>query len=452
MIKKTLKRIKRAPVRAIAVLLFAAIISMVICVLQESNDMEVLNYEETWKSVPITVTVTDLSGANNGKLLIDPWVLDLFIGDEPVKFYDLSGLENPNDFIAVGEYIDATEPIKLSLTEYVKDVQIQMRMPIKTINGVNYTSASATTQLYGITSINSDKQLLPENGCQITWYEGYDESIFAGEELLCIIPEEMAEHYDNDGMADLYFSNKSNEPIIITREDGTMVAEFPTKEHNCSFKVVGTYTSGDKKSIYCPYLIFEQITDKLEIRRMIYSLSATLVDNTRLDEFREVISYCFREPSPDAEKVEWFVSVRNGDINGYMENYYPYALDINDENLLDLSAVLEDSIKFNRIVTLIVVVLSAAAGFLVGFLMIRNRKRDIMLMRTVGESNFGVYFGFALEQMICIILGVALGGAYYEWKPINNLALFTIVYFVGLTLALCIFLNKKLIKNIKEDE
>ncbi|MBO5967865.1 MAG: hypothetical protein J6S14_05130 [Clostridia bacterium] len=452
MILKNIKRIKRAPVSAIAVLLFAAIISVIICTLQASNEAELRNYEETWKTVPITVTVTDLSGTNNGKLIIDPWVLDLFIGDKPVKFYDLSVLEDPNDYFAASKLRRETEPIKLSLTEYVKDVQIQMRMPINTINGTNFTSAGSTPQLYGITTINSDKQLLPENGCQITWYEGYDESIFAGEDMLCIIPEEMAERYDNGGVVDLYFSNTSENPIFVTLPNGEQIAQFPKKEYNCSLKIVGTYTVGDGKSIYCPYTIFENITSKLEMRRMIYSLGATLADNSRLDEFREVISFCFREPSPDAEKVDWFASIWNEDINGFYEKYYPYALDINDENLFDITAILEDSIKFNRTVTLIVVVLSVISGFLVGFLMIRRRKRDILLMRMVGESNARVYVGFALEQMIFIILGIAIGGAYYKWNPINNLAIFAVAYFIALSLALVIFMSKKLINNVKEDE
>ena len=136
----------------------------------------------------------------------------------------------------------------------------------------------------------------------------------------------------------------------------------------------------------------------------------------------------------------------------YKNDFYRYAIDINDENLAELTAILKDSIKFNSTVTLIVVVLSAVAGLLVGFLMIRRRKREIMLMRMVGESNARVYVGFVLEQMICIILGVIVGGAYYMWKPMDNLSLFVLTYFVGLSIALVIFMSKKLIKNIKEDE
>ena len=197
MIKKTLKNLKRAPVRAVVVLLFAAVISMIICSLQESNEAELQNYEEMWQTVPVTVTVTDLSGKNDGKLMINPWVLDLFTGDNLVKFYDIATWEKYN---SVSEVYQNEAPVELPLAEYLKDVQVMMKHYIATINGTNYTSAAGTTMLYGITSLPCDKQLLPENGCQITWYEGYDESIFAGEDMLCIIPEEMAERYDNGGV------------------------------------------------------------------------------------------------------------------------------------------------------------------------------------------------------------------------------------------------------------
>ncbi len=448
MIKKTLKTLKRAPVRAIAVLLFAAVISMIVCTLHASNEAELQNYEEVWQSVPITVTVTDPSGKNGGDLLISPWVLSLFTDDIPVKFYDDS---------AEKKYSDPVE--ELSLAEYLKDVQSMMYTPISTINGTNYTSASGTTMLYGITSLSCDKQLFPENGCEITWYEGYDESIFAGEELLCIVPEGMVERYDNGGEADLYFSGRSNIPLIHRDEngefllvDGELVIEFPKVEYNCSLKIVGTYTAGDEKSIYCPYPIIDQVYDELRKNKIIRVLSATLSDNSRLDEFREKMSYCFLEPSPNAKKTAWGVSVDYGTLPYITEKTYSYALDIDDNNLFDLAAILEDSIKFNRTVTVFVVILSVISGFLVGFLMIRRRKRDILLMRMVGESNARVYVGFVIEQMICIILGIVIGGAYYKWNPINNLAIFAVTYFIALTLALAIFMSKKLIKNVKEDE
>ena len=46
----------------------------------------------------------------------------------------------------------------------------------------------------------------------------------------------------------------------------------------------------------------------------------------------------------------------------------------------------------------------------------------------------------------------SFGGAYNMWNPIDKLLTFAIVYFVGLTLAMLIFLSKKLLTTIKEDE
>ena len=456
MIKKTLKSLKRAPVRAVAVLLFAAVISMIICALHASNEAELRNYEEVWQSVPITVTVTDPKGVNDGDLLIDSWVLDLFERDEPVKFYDASAEKKYNSSF---QLYQSEIPVELSLAEYVKDIQVFATQTIKTINGTNYTGASGTTMLYGITSLPCDKQLLPEYGCEITWFDGYDESIFSGNEQLCIVPDGMIENYDNNGNVELYFKGQSQKPVVrvdengeIVWENGHIVIDMPKTEYNCTLKIVGTYTEGDGKSIYCPYSIVKQVYDGLEEIIIVRSLSATLKDNRRLDEFREKMSYCFLEPDPNAKRTSWGAIVDNGLVMRYEERYYPYALDIDDNNLFDLSAILEDSIKFNRTVTVFVVILSVVSGFLIGFLMIRRRKREILLMRMVGESNARVYAGFALEQMICIILGIAVGGAYYNWNPINNLAIFAVAYFVALSLALVIFMSKKLIKNIKEDE
>lgn len=445
MLIKTMQRFKRAPISAIAVLMFSVILSIVICALHASNEAELQHYEETYQAVPITVTVTHLAQTDFTKKPIQHWVFYLFTEEESVEFYDLYALEDPNDSIAVVEFIRKTEPIELSLAEYVKDVQVNMHRMISTVNDKKFKNP----QLNGITSLFCDKQLLPEYGCAITWIDGYDESIFNGNEPVCIIPKGMAEQYDNgSGEAVLEFTGKVRNRVQIDGKYQTVVEEV---SYQCTLKIVGTYTAGDEKSIYCPIPIIEQVYSAFEEKPSIWSLSATLADNNRLEEFREKMSLCFLEDAPGIEITPWGYFASYG-ISGFYNEYYPFALDIDDENLFDLAAILEDSIKFNRTVTVFVVILSVVAGFLVGFLMIRCRKREIMLMRTVGESNMRVYWGFILEQMTGIILGIAIGGAYYLWEPINNILLFALVYFLALSLALIIFMNKKLLTNIKEDE
>ena len=437
MIKRTLKNLKRAPVRAVAVLLFAAVITMIICALQASNEAELRNYEELYQSIPITMTVTGSTGQDLDQVVTSSWASDLFTGEQPVEIL----CEDYNEKF-----------IEVSLAEYVKDVKVSMSHNISTINGIKYTSASGTSFLIGMNSVSCDKRLLPEYGCEIKWYEGYDESIFEGDELVCLVPEKMAKprYYDNGkGEAVLFFKTKT-EPTF-TYVNGEVVSEKRDTEYQCTLKIVGTYSAGDMISIYCPLPLIEQVCSGLEKNPRVLSISATLADNRRLEEFREKASMFFMEPSPDAEETPWGLTMLNRSVR-YGYTYYSHALDIDEVNLDNISYILENSIKLNRTVTIFVVILSVVAGFLIGFLMVRRRKRDIMLMRMVGESNARVYFGFALEQMICILLGIAIGGAYYKWNPINNLAIFAVAYFIALTLALAIFMSKKLIKNIKEDE
>ena len=96
--------------------------------------------------------------------------------------------------------------------------------------------------------------------------------------------------------------------------------------------------------------------------------------------------------------------------------------------------------------------LSAGAGFFVGFLMIRQRKREIALMRTLGTRNGAVYLGFALEQILCVVVGAALGGAPFGWHPVERLLIFIGIYFIGLTAALLVFLHQNLLSTLKEGE
>lgn len=446
MIKKVFNRFKRAPVSAVAILLFAAIVTMIICALQASNEAELRNYEEAYQSIPVNITVRGLPHEDRYYPISD-WVVDLFIGEEPLKIVDVSAATSSKEAF---ELQRKTEPTEISLAEYVKDVQMKLSHFITEVNGNSYTNASGTCFLIGLTSLSCDKQLLPEYGCEIKWYDGYDESIFDGDELVCLIPEDMAKprYYNNGkGEANLYFFSRVMQSI-----NGGPVEEKSRHEYNCTLKIVGTYTAGDEKSIYCPLPVVNQVYDAMERTKLVDSFSATLADNSRLDEFREKAKFFFAEDVLEYSEIPCGIFVKYGSTLGSYMQYYRNAIDIADENLFDLAAILEDSIKFNRSVTLIVVALSAVSGFLVGFLMIRRRKREILLMRMVGESNARIYFGFALEQMICIVLGIAVGGAYYMWNPINNLVIFAVAYFVALSLALAIFMSKKLIKNVKEDE
>ena len=392
MILHTFRRLRRTPFPALGVLLLAAILSVALCGLQKANDAELEKYNETYHTIPVEFSVTNLSATSSSFLNIPEFLADVF---------------TPGG----------------GLAPYVSDLQMVCIHPISDEN--------SNRTLFGITSFALSKELWTENGTEILWNEGYSESVFSGSESVCLVPDTM--------------------PVLTDEQTGKPYVELhfvyngrePATEYSCRLWVAGTYTDGGRKSIYCPYTIAEQVYGRLDEPMNVQAIRATLRSNDDLEELRAESRRWFATPNPLGEHTPW---------GEYGYQYYPYALDIDDDLLQRASASLQNSITVNRVCSFLILCLSSAAGFLIGFLLVRSRKKEIALMRTMGTPNRSIYFGFAFEQMLCVLVGVALGGAFNRWNPADRLGILVGIYFVGLSVALLIFLGKNLLTTIKEDE
>lgn len=391
MIRHTLRRLRRSPLPALGVLLFAVILSAVLCSVQKANEREYEKYQETYHAIPVYFSVTNLSGTNAANLSIPQEFSDVFTKSGGLKRY-VSDLQLVCTHKATGKY------------EF-------------------YT-------LRGITSTVLSPELWAENGRYITWKEGYSESVFGGDAMVCIVPEIMEVPTDEE-TGEAYLELEFEKPKAV-----------PAVTYSCKLLVVGTYNDGGDQ-IYCPYTVCEQVYTELKESLEVQSIRATLANNDDLEELRVASKRWFAEPNPLGEKTPWGVM-------GYP--YFPYALSIDDEMLRQAAETLENSMITNQVCTVVILCLSAAAGFLIGYLMIRSRKREIALMRTLGTSNFRIYFSFALEQVLCFGLGIAIGGTINSWEPRDRLGILAAIYFVGLTISLLVMLRKNLLATIKEDE
>lgn len=401
------RQLRKTPLYTWAVAILALIVSLVLCALHASNEAELENYEKTRLDVPITVSVTNLKGDQTTGLDLDGWVVNILAGD-----------------------------YSFALADYLKDIRIEFCIVNNPDNtSVKINGVEADRALQGLMSVSCASELLPVTDSCITWYPGYDESIFAGEEFVCIVPEGYTLDADpNTEAQELTFHFSRTE---YTRDSMGFVIDSRYYEYECMFTVVGTYVSSlDADAIYCPFRAANTVATKLAMTPRLDSAGGTLKNNGDLEEFRTVASKFFVEPG----------------VNATAEGAKKYGLKIDTSALKKAEVLLNNSITINRISTLLVFLLSAGAGFFVGFLMIRSRKREIILMRTLGKSNIGIYWGFTLEQMGYVLLGTIVGGAVYLWQPTDRLALFVAIYFIGLTAALLLFLNSKLITNMKEDE
>lgn len=386
-------QISRKPLVAVAVLLFTAIIALVLCGLYSGNDSAKAQYNEIYYKIDVRCTVTNLAGNQSDELNIPAGVIALFTG--------------------------SMDSVPSDLTDLVEDVQIKGSTEI-IWNGEPYILA-------GITSVEVDSNLWQENGCTIFWKENDDERAFGSNKTICIIPQDLA-----DKMQDAGFS-ADNFPLRIGA-----AYQYET-DYEGTLTVAGTYEGKNDSTIYCPWETYVSILRSMGRYETADSLYATLRNNQDLPLLRETAAQYFAEPDPNAVGLEM------------LDEYY-LALDINDSQLSHAKSNLDNSMAVNRIAALLVFVLSAAAGAFVGFLMIRSRKRDIALMRTMGTPNSRIYFSFVVEQMVSVVSGTLVGGSKFMWNPVSCLVLFVCIYFTGLSAALLIMLRKNLLSTIKEDE
>lgn len=394
MLKRILKRNLRQPLKNLVVLLFAAVLTVTLCWLHRAAEEEQKSLEAAYASVPVFFKVTDLDGSKvsttNG---IEGWVYDLF----------------------------TERGMKPNLAPYVRD--IHMRVPYsKGMWQYSYV------ELAGITSTYVAEELTEDWGGEIHWNEGFDESCLRELEYVVIVPELLKEH----------------KAITMNFSDSYMYGDAPKQViFDMEFQVAGYYIDPGNTTFYCSISAVEDIYAKMHATKPIQRLGAILNDNYQLDRLRETSANWFAEPNPMGELTEW---------GKYDFDYYLYALEINDAMLKSLETSMKNSLRMNQMAAAIVFVLSAGAGFLVGFLVVRSRKREIVLMRTMGVSQLGIYLELALEQLVCIIAGILLGGGYVRWQPVGQLCLFGGIYLVGLTAAMLAFLRINLLSVMKEDE
>lgn len=268
--------------------------------------------------------------------------------------------------------------------------------------------------LVGLTSLSAETRLLPENKCTVTWLEGYDETIFSRGGRLCLLPRSM---WMGEGETEL--------EITFDLRGG--------EETTVAFTVAGVYDAPSQDRVYCSWEAYRGVAEETGDWVHAEFLRMVLSDNDQLEEFRAAARELFPAPDPSAA---------DGDL---------LALDVNDDYLTQTTKTLERSLRTNEITAGIVLVLSACVGFLSGFLLIHSRKQEIFLQRVLGTPLRRIALGFLAEQMSMAVLGVALGGAWFRWVPLSQLALFVLIFGLGLLSALAVFLHNGLMTAMKED-
>lgn len=143
--------------------------------------------------------------------------------------------------------------------------------------------------------------------------------------------------------------------------------------------VTGYYTGVDSGTVYVSWQYAVEIMDNLHSTLFASSISATVADNTKLDELRELLGRHFNEVrafgGTGGEPRGSFL-VGDGTVKSSGYGNYLYAVTIHDENLRDTLGDLDRSIALLKRLLPILTLMEMAAAAVAAYFFLYVRKRE----------------------------------------------------------------------------
>lgn len=351
-----IKQLRLRRVLCAAAILAGVVFSFTLNLLRYSRLQMRDRIQEVYDNLEVRCAVTNLTGTQSDYLDLPEWVIRLF----------LTGATGPNK-----------EPEEVNFSSYIRDVQIRTRLSAESPHG--------SVTLCGITDPASEAALSASSGSQIVWREGFDASVFQGDDNLCLVPADMEEE----------------DEIFLRISRGGVQTD--TEVIEVELQVAGTYTGGGT-SIYGPWQYVAALYEDAYGYLRADSISAVIRDNRKIDEFWELCDY-FVAPTKDGAPVEWTASP--------VYRYYPYALSIYDDTLKETVLRLERNQHILAAVSWLLIALSFTVGAVYSFLNLQKRKMELKQQYMLGLRLAGILLGTVLEQGLLCLIGVALGTAAF---------------------------------------
>jgi hypothetical protein len=208
----------------------------------------------------------------------------------------------------------------------------------------------------------------------------------------------------DDKLKDLQDSEftSSDYKIFVNEHSGyqigdkvNLIVRLDSEYEDVKFTVAGVYPGEESDTIYCSWNVICELAIKLGGQISAESGSFTLADNNRLAEFK-------------TEADEFFDKV---DVsgNGYSRRVSGVALIIHDSEFRSTTSATTRNIKMLETLMPFFFMLSLGVGFLVSFLLTRNRYWEFNLMRRVGVKPPIIVVLTLFEQSLLALIGVGVG-------------------------------------------
>lgn len=202
----------------------------------------------------------------------------------------------------------------------------------------------------------------------VTYFGGYGDADLVGEDVVAIIPENLTSYVTTDGMLTLSF--------------------LPRGESSMTVRVIGTYSS-DVSAIYLSLDAGQKLLEGSVNKVTLSTLSFRVTDNRKLNETKMALGEYFVAADP----------INQGSSR--------FGLWMDDAAFVDTVMVLERSIALFVLFRTVLWVLSLCVCFLVIFLIVRRRRAELSIMRSMGCSTVLLYGQVLCEMIICFAVGAS---------------------------------------------
>ncbi len=285
-------------------------------------------------------------------------------------------------------------------------------------------------------SITRTSEAIKFRESQVQWLQGYSDEDFLKPECIVVLPDRFLTEQK------LELGDVIRLGVYEPDENfGVLVEAF-------DFKIVGNYFQGSRSPVfYVPWNLLTEL-------RMGTDLGRTVRLNPDDPNSPKVpgLPYEYVAESVDSATI---IPENPRDLDGlrdYLEaNRYSQigiirsnrlAVVIEDKALADGLLSIRQHLSFLNLIIPIMLLLSGLIGFILSYLLTRNRLPEFAVMRSLGSKKIQVYLAFFLEQFFLLLIGflpvAVVLLARPEWLPAvgRNLYLFLAVYTFGIVIAI----------------
>lgn len=317
------------------------------------------------------------------------------------------------------------------------------------------------SSVIGVTDIDYASEFMFEGDVAFEFIDGYDKSVFASDEDVCLVNSDMLQKFDIE----------LGDTISI---DAMTETEYGLTESIIRMKVVGTYPSIlGRDTIYCPIntlssryavanseVVFESwhilqlamrklgIEDESQLdidvrwegNEQCYYAAGTLYMKVAYYNKYNAVSLVLKD-TENLEKLKDEMEEQGLTSTGTLGRRR-LSMVVNETELVQSVQDLNRNISYMWALFIVMYALTIGIGFVISNLLTKSRRAEFAMMRSMGAGRARTFFMFALEQTLEFFIGLGAGvlAVYLIFGSISLLQLemlgiYSACYIIGIVIA-----------------